>query len=135
MQIDNALEPNQQQIEAFLGAGNNAPVHMLNLLKFRKFAAYEDGSDAELSGREAYMRYASKMIPLVQASGGKLIFSGDVASLMIGSVDDVWDAAAIVTYPSAAKMVEITMSDEFQAISVHRKAGLEGQILLNCSTQ
>ena len=132
MQVKNALEPDQAQIEKFLADGGDAPVHMLNLLKFREFAAYKDGSDAELSGREAYMRYASKMIAMVEAAGGSLQFNGAVSLLMIGSVDEVWDAAAIVTYPSAAKMIEITMSPEFQEISKHRKAGLEGQILLKC---
>ncbi|MDG1417495.1 MAG: DUF1330 domain-containing protein [Maricaulis sp.] len=134
MQIENALEPSQKQIEAFLKTPSNTPVHMLNLLKFRTFASYEDGSDADISGREAYMRYASKMIPMVEAAGGQLVFNGDVDALMIGHIDETWDAVAIVTYPSAAKMIEITMSSEFREISVHRKAGLDGQMLLNCSS-
>lgn len=133
MKFENALEPDQAQIEKFLADDGDAPVHMLNLLKFREFAKYRDGVDAQMSGQEAYMRYAGKMIALVEAAGGSVQFNGSVSLLMIGSMDEVWDAAAIVTYPSAAKMIEITMSPQFQEISKHRKAGLQGQILLKCN--
>ena len=116
---------------AFLNSGSK-PIHMLNLLRFRERAAYDDGRDAELSGREANMRYAARMIPLVESGGGSLTFSAEIHDAVVGSIEENWDMVAIVTYPSAAKMAEITMSDEFQEIAAHRKAGLEGQLLIRC---
>ena len=60
--------------------------------------------------------------------GGKLVFSGDVSRLMLGEVEDLWDTVAIAQYPSRAAMLEMMQLPEYQEISVHRSAGLEGQL-------
>jgi hypothetical protein len=36
-------------------------------------------------------------------------------------------------YPSRAAFVEIATSPEVAAIGIHRKAGLKGQLLIQCS--
>jgi uncharacterized protein (DUF1330 family) len=132
MIYENALEPTAEQLDVFLSNESQQPIHMVNLLKFRERACYQDGRDPELSGKDAYMRYAEQMLEIVTENGGALQFSADVDALMIGEVDALWDAVAIVTYPSAAGMAQITMSERFRAISLHRKAGLEGQLLIQC---
>ena len=128
--MKNAVEPEEAQLKAFLELGD-APVSMLNLLKFRKTAAYPDGQDADISGREAYFRYAIPMTKLEDA-GGTLDFSGDALPLLIGEMDEAWDMVAIMTYPSPKTLAEISLTPEFQEIAVHRKAGLEGQLLIPC---
>lgn len=127
----NALEPTHEQLERFIASGDG-PVHMLNLLKFRERAAYPDGRDAELSGREAYFRYGGPMIELVRNAGGEMTFSAEIDGLLIGEVAEIWDMVAIVTYPSAGVMAQITQSPEFREIAPHRKAGLAGQLLIPC---
>ena len=129
--MKNAVEPDEAQLNAFMALGEG-PVSMLNLLKFRKMADYPDGRDADISGREAYFRYAVPMTKLVLDAGGTLDFSSDVKALLIGEVDELWDMAAIMTYPSPKTLVEISLTPEFQEIAVHRKAGLEGQLLIPC---
>ncbi|REJ64443.1 MAG: DUF1330 domain-containing protein, partial [Proteobacteria bacterium] len=54
--------------------------------------------------------------------------SGDVSRLMLGEVEDLWDTVAIAQYPSRAAMLEMMQLPEYQEISVHREAGLEGQL-------
>ncbi len=127
----NALEPTHEQLERFIASGDG-PVHMLNLLKFRDRAEYQDGRDADVSGRDAYFRYGGPMIELVRKAGGDMVFSAEVDGLLIGDVPEMWDMVAIVTYPSAAVMAEITQSPEFREIAPHRKAGLAGQLLIPC---
>lgn len=46
---------------------------------------------------------------------------GDIASLVIGDVQDLWDTCLLVEYRSAAAFAEI---------GVHRAAGLDGQLLI-----
>ena len=58
MRVENALGPEPEQVQNFLAV--EGPVMMVNLLKFREKAAYPDGRDAEISGREAYGRYARR---------------------------------------------------------------------------
>lgn len=129
--MKNAIEPDEAQLNAFMALGEG-PVSMLNLLRFRKTAAYPDGRDADISGREAYFRYAVPMTKLVLDAGGTLDFTGDVKPLLIGEVEETWDLAAIMTYPSPKTLAEISLTPEFQEIAVHRKAGLEGQLLIPC---
>ncbi len=129
--MKNAVEPDDAQLKAFMELGEG-PVSMLNLLRFRKTAAYPDGRDAGISGREAYFRYAVPMTKLVLEAGGTLDFTGDVKPLLIGEVEDYWDMAAIMTYPSPKILAEISLTPEFREIAAHRKAGLEGQLLIPC---
>lgn len=129
--MKNAVEPEDAQLKAFLELGDT-PVSMLNLLKFRKNAAYPDGRDADISGREAYFRYAIPMTKLVLDAGGTLDFSGDALPLLVGEMDEAWDMVAIMTYPSPKTLAEISLTPEFQEIALHRKAGLEGQLLIPC---
>ncbi len=133
MTILNALDPTPQQIKGFLAhKGADEPVFMLNLLKFKDRATYKDGED--ISGREAYGRYAEGFSALVKESGidGGAIFGGNLNAWMIGEGDGEWDAVAIFKYPNAATMFETVSSDAYRKIHKHRRAGLAGQLLISC---
>ncbi len=103
---------------------------MVNLLKFRDKAQYADGRSEDIFGREAYMRYIAGMGPIIAAAGGRFVFSGDVKDLVIGEVEELWDAVGIAEYPSRAEFHRIATSPEVQAIAMHREAGLAGQLLI-----
>jgi len=132
----NALHPAAPQVKAMMVQDQNAPVYMLNLLKFKDKADYRDGED--ISGREAYGRYAKSFNEIMGPHGVTSIHGGDILLTLIGDRGgDVaasdWDMMALVMYPSAAQMIELTSSDAYRKIHYHRKAGLEGQILLACN--
>lgn len=127
MQVENQVAPNPESVQAFL-SGPDEPVVMVNLLKFRERAEYEDGRESDLSGREAYALYAEQMHKLVAADGGRFIFTGTVESLLLGEVEDLWEAVGLVEYPTPKSLVTIASSPEFHEIEVHRVAGLAGQL-------
>ncbi len=131
MNVPNQVQPDGDPIRRFLGTEGG--VCMVNRLKFREKATYEDGRDPDLSGAEAYGRYARKMKILVEASGGRVLFGADISGLFLGKVEELWDQVAIVEHPSAKSLVEIASSAEFRAIEIHRVAGLAGQ--LNITTR
>lgn len=128
MNVINQLHPGAEQAAAFFGGEDDGPMCMVNLLKFKEKATYADGSEPELSGRDAYLRYGAGVQACIEAVGGKSRFSGFVTDLMIGDVDELWDMVAIVEYPSRAAMLQMVQSPEYQAISKHREAGLAGQL-------
>lgn len=130
MRVINHLYPQAEQLIPLMQDATPGAIAMVNLLKFREHAAYPDGRDAELSGREAYMRYIAEMGPIVEAAGGRFLFSGDVKQLVIGEVDELWDAVGIAEYPSRLAFHRIATSAAVQAIGVHREAGLAGQLLI-----
>jgi len=129
MKIINEVTPtDKDQIKELLSEGPEGPIFMVNLLKFKDMAEYEDGRTTDLSGRDAYMLYGVAVADLLPKFGGKAIFAADVNFLSLGQADEMWDEVAIAMYPKRGDMVAMSMSKEWQAISVHRTAGLEGQI-------
>ncbi len=128
MKVENKVMPNEAQINGFLENSEIGPISMVNLLKFKDEAKYDDGRDNNLTGEEAYGLYAAEVIKLVEKYGGEFIFAGKVSRLMLGEVEDLWDAVAIAKYPNRKAMFDMTMDPEYQKIHVHRDAGLEGQL-------
>ena len=128
MKVTNQLHPTPEQAMAFFTGGDEGPICMVNLLKFRDRAAYPDGSEPDLSGREAYARYAAGVGACLAAVGGTVRFSGQVTALLLGEVEELWDMVAIAEYPSRAAMMAMVQSPDYQAIARHRDAGLAGQL-------
>ena len=128
MKVVNHLHPTPEQAKAFFGAEEDGPMCMVNLLKFREKAEYANGSEPELSGRDAYLRYGAGVQACIAAVGGRARFSGFVTDLMLGEVEELWDMVAIAEYPSRAAMMKMVQSPEYQAITKHRDAGLAGQL-------
>ena len=95
MKVENKLMPNESQINGLLENSEIGPISMVNLLKYKDKAIYEDGRDTNLTGEEAYGLYAMEVINFVEKYGGEFIFAGKVSWLMLGEVEDLWDAVAI----------------------------------------
>ena len=132
MQIENAVYPTGASLGALMALPQDGPIVMLNLLKFKDKAVYKDGRVTELSGLEAYTLYGRLMSAFVIARGGKLHFNAPAAAPVIGTVGEMWDAVALMEYPSPKAFVEIATAPEVAAFGVHREAGLAGQLLIPC---
>ena len=128
MNVENSVIPTQAQMAEFLMPGPDGSIFMVNLLKFKDEATYEDNRQTTLTGKEAYAIYSAGVINTLAQVGGKVVFSGDVSRLMLGEVEDLWDCVAIAQYPSRASMLEMTQLKEYREIAVHRSAGLAGQL-------
>ena len=74
------------------------------------------------------MRYGVAVQKCITDVGARSVSSARVTGLMMGEVEDLWDIVALVEYPSLAAMEKMVTSPEYQEISVHRKAGLAGQL-------
>jgi uncharacterized protein (DUF1330 family) len=128
MKVENKLDPDGAQIAAFGEKGPEGPIYMVNMLKFKDKAEYEDGRETDLTGLEAYALYGQSVQLLLEKRGGGSVFAGAVTHLTIGAVEELWDMVAIATYPSRQAMLDMVMSPEYQEINVHRTAGLAGQL-------
>ena len=128
MEVVNKVIPNEEQLNGFLEPGQDGPIYMLNLLKFKEKAAYEDGRESSLTGAEAYAIYGAEVVEHLAKVGGAPMFSAKVERLMLGEVEELWDSAAIAMYPSRSAMMAMMSSPAYQASAVHRTAGLAGQL-------
>jgi uncharacterized protein (DUF1330 family) len=124
-----AENPTREQLAHLRSLTLDRALWMISLLKFRTVALYEDGRDKELSGRAAYARYGDALQPFVNAAGGRLVAMGDYKGLFIGSGAFDFDVATIVEFPTVVGWFELLNSKDVLAISLHRKAGLEKQLL------
>ena len=129
MEVVNEVTPTRpEQTQAMMEDGPEGPIYMVNLLKFKERAEYEDGRQTSLTGREAYQLYGEQVVQILPKYGGKAVFMGHVTLLALGQVEELWDEVAIAMYPKRADLVRMTLSEEWQAAAVHRTAGLAGQL-------
>lgn len=133
MFFENILQPTGDQMRSFRDSSTGKPIFMLNLLKFREKAEYEDGRETELTGEQAYAIYGKKTAEIVKGLGGSIVFGGVPRNLLIGQVEALWDQVALVQYPNMETMGKMMQMPEYQAGHVHRHAGLEGQLLIECA--
>ncbi|OLQ95529.1 DUF1330 domain-containing protein [Vibrio ponticus] len=128
MEVLNKLHPTEQQMDRLQTAPESGPIHLLNLFKFRDQAEYADGRKTSLTGREAYDLYGQPMLKVLEKYGAEVVFYSEVTGLILGQVDELWDSFVIVRYPSRQALLDMTASEEFQQLKVHREAGLAGQL-------
>jgi len=115
-------------MEGFLEGDNEAPIAMLNLLKFKEKAEYEDGRDTDLTGEQAYAIYSLEVVEHLKKVGGKVSFGGSINRLMLGEMEELWDATFIAKYPSKKAMLKMITDPDYLESNKHRVAGLAGQL-------
>jgi uncharacterized protein (DUF1330 family) len=139
MFIDRSIDPTADQVRALRDSDDGQPVTMVNLLKFRAQARYEDGSEAPCSGREAYARYKHAFVETVgSVSQARVLFQGPVGMVFIGQPVQPatdWDEVLVVRYPSRAHFLAMMADPTYRAALRHRYAGLERTVLLQCATE
>lgn len=136
MKVANKLRPNVTSMAGFLIGDSKSTIRMVNLLKFKKKASYEDGRETDLTGKEAYKIYAKEVSTVhLPKVGGKIIFSGEVSRLLIGEVEDLWDMVAIAQYPNKKAMLKMISDKDYIESEKHRSAGLEGQLNIETMDQ
>ena len=129
MKVVNEVIPSDpKQMEQMMAEGPEGPVFMVNLLKFKEKAEYEDGRETDLTGRQAYQLYGMGVAGLLPEYGARIFFMADVTFLSLGQVEDLWDEIAIAVYPNRNALFRMSTSQEWQDLAVHRAAGLAGQL-------
>ena len=130
----NALRPNPIQFAEF-ALGDDDPILMVNLLKFKDKAEYEDGRATNLTGREAYEIYVTETREHLANVGAELILGGEVSGLLLGEVEELWDAFGVARYPSRKAMIAMARNPAYIESEKHRAAGLAGQLNIEVSEQ
>jgi len=129
MEVINEVMPtSEDRIKEMMAPGPDGPIYMVNLLKFKDKAEYEDGRETDLTGEQAYQIYGAGVSQLLADYGGEVMFFADVTFLALGQVEELWDEIAIAKYPNRAALLAMSSSQQWRDLSVHRAAGLAGQL-------
>lgn len=125
------VDPTREQFKRMMTLPAEGPVQMLNLIRLREKAAYEDGREA--TGAEAYAAYGREAGPIFARVGGRIVFSGDPKLTVIGPEDEQWDLCFVAEYPSAAAFGEMLKDPEYQQAVKHRQAAVADSRLVRLS--
>ena len=111
-----SFSPTKDVLDALASAPAKGPVIMLNLLKFKRGG-----------GSKSYSGYAQAFEALLKEAGGRFVYMGRAAELIVG--DETWDAVALVEYPSRQVFVDVVTSPAYAKIAALREDGLERTVL------
>lgn len=101
--MSTGLDATPEQIAALTARPADAPVVMVNLLRFNK----SDG----LQGYEQYTREAT---PHLRRVGAKVRYGGTAPSVLLGEGNEPWwDAILIVEYPTPAAFFEMVTAPDY----------------------
>lgn len=118
----------KEGFEAFKADNRPGPIHMLNLVRLRDKAEYEDGRIA--TGAEAYAAYGRESQPVLERLGGRIVWRGRMEHMLIGPQDEKWDLCFIAEYPSVQAFVDMIYDKEYRKAMLHRQAGCSDSRLI-----
>ncbi|MGH3580758.1 DUF1330 domain-containing protein [Mycolicibacterium llatzerense] len=122
--MSTTLETTPEQFAALTARPADAPVLMVNLLKFKR-----DG------GRERYLQYGRDVTPHLERVGATIRYAGTAPTVIIGDGQQPWwDAILIVEYPTPAAFIDMVTTAEYTKVHEHRAAALERGDLIATST-
>jgi hypothetical protein len=111
-------------------ADEDGPVYMVNLMKYREKADYTDGTELNISGREADDLYAP--VGPLAAIGASMVFLAEVDTQLLGDAP-MWDRIAVVRYPTGRSFIDMQSRTDFKEKHVHKEAGMAETIVMGCT--
>lgn len=110
----NAVDTRPVNLKAFEHQSPDAPVVMINLLKFN-----------DAGGSERYRQYGREVQPHLDRVGASIRYAGTAPVNVIGDGERPWwDAILVVEYPSPQAFVDMVLDPGYQKVHEHRAAAL-----------
>jgi uncharacterized protein (DUF1330 family) len=121
------LAVNMLNIAGLDGLDRDAPVVMLNLMRF-----HERSLDGDGSGWDAYLRYSAITVPMIRARGGTLLWTGEARAVALGPhAGNQWDFVALVFYPTVASFLDMMTSEAYERdADPHRVNGCAEHVII-----
>ena len=113
-----AIEPTDEQLaelEAQVAAGNDEPVVMLNLNRYKP------------GGHERYIQgYGMVAVRIVEKVGGRVLWGTAAPQTVIGDERDAYDEVIAVWYPNRQAFLDLVNDPELrEAAEDHRREAVE----------
>lgn len=109
----------------------DSPVTMINFLRYRDIAHFQNREELPCTGLEAYQRYAAKALTLVESMGASVRLVS-AAAAVCAPEGESWDDIIIVDYPSVRSFIGMADSTEYQSFCYLREAALADTRLIAC---
>lgn len=112
-----AVDPRGKDLKAFLEADPEAPVVMLNLLRFAE------------GGRRQYEEYLRHFGVHAEARGAEVLYYGTGDSPLVAEQGQDWDAVLLVRYPTRRSFSEMVADPAYQEGASLRSGALVEAVL------
>ena len=132
------IDPGLENWQRFKDLPRDRPIHMLNLIKFHDLAQYaadhpDHGKD--VTGREAYAKYARGFRDVAERLGAKMVWQGELQSVVTGPADE-WDEAFVMGYPNSAAFLAMVTDPGYKAdVVAHRTAAVKDSRLIRFGSE
>lgn len=114
---------------AFRDVPRDGPIHMLNLVKLKPWADYDDGR--RVTGAEAYAAYGRESAPVFDRLGGRIVWRGRMEHMLIGPAEgEAWDLIFIAEYPSVQAFTDMIKDPDYRTAMLHRQAAVADSRLI-----
>jgi uncharacterized protein (DUF1330 family) len=113
--MSTTLDTTPEQFAALAARPADAPVLMVNLLKFK-----------QPGGLERYLQYGREVAPHLQRVGATIRYGGAAPTVIIGDGQQPWwDAILLVEYPTPAAFIDMVITEDYAKVHEHRAAALD----------
>ncbi|GEL20442.1 DUF1330 domain-containing protein [Pseudonocardia asaccharolytica] len=112
-----AVNPTGADMKAFLAAGPDQPIVMLNLLRFAE------------GGAERYEEYIAHFRVFAEKVGATVLYYGHGAEPVVAEPGQAWDAVLLVSYPSRQAFSDMVRDPGYQAGTQLRTEALTEAVL------
>lgn len=120
--MNSHVDPDRERYAIFKELPRSGKIHMLNLVRLRETAVYEDGT--MVTGHEAYAAYGRESGPVFQRLGGRIVWSGKFELMLIGPESEYWDICFVAEYPDADTFIAMLRNEEYRKAVKHRQAAV-----------
>ncbi len=121
--------PTPAQWRRILSRESHKPFSLVNFFKFNETADYRGEDVPEVSGRDAFQRYADVSVPSMDKAGGAFLAVGPFAGSLFGQDQD-WDLIAIGKYPNLDAFMSLYSNPEYIQAFRHRTAAVAKQVVV-----
>jgi uncharacterized protein (DUF1330 family) len=118
--------PTRKQWQGLINGDMSQPLTVVNFFKLREIA---DSTliQENMTGEQAFAKYAETSVPKVAEVGGHFVLRGVVESGFIGEDLENWHIIAIGQYPRRENFLELLSDQDYKKAFKYRQAAVENQ--------
>lgn len=128
------VNPSRENFDHFKSLPRDKPVHLLNMIRYRRLALYPEGHACVglgWSGERAFEEYYKLVVPFIERLGGGIVWQGAFQGVITGPSQFEWDKVFVMGFPTAATFLALVTAPDYKANVVdHRTAAVQDSRLV-----
>jgi hypothetical protein len=128
MIMEHYVNPSRENFDLYKSLPRDVPVHLLNMIRYRDYAAYPEGHEYAAkgwTGEQAFAEYLRRLLPMLARMGAGMAWEGRFEGVITGPAEFEWDRVFVMGFPTAGTFLALVTDPEYKAnVVVHRTAAV-----------